>query len=199
MKLDHLEFPDYGWGYMPPQEDVYAPFKFVQERFNPQHVLEIGFHIGHSTTYQLEIYENAKILGISPDKEFGKSRVDAIPTQMRRDAAETLGRVYPGRFTWLPGKTKEEHVQAELHKHFFDFALLDGNHSFNAALLDAQTCENLDIPAMLVDNWDQGEVRRAVRRTRYKFVKDFTYEQTFKGKTSKNKLALVSLDMKHFL
>ena len=194
MKLDHLEFPDIGWGYMPAQEDVYSAFRFVQKRFKPKSVLEIGFHIGHSTTYQLEIYEQAKIVAVSPDNEKIGKTDDQIDPQQRRDVAERIASLYPGRFEWLRGRTKD--VVNDLDSYWFDFALIDGNHSYRHAKYDADVCRDLVIPHALVDNWDQTAVRQAINDSGYKFVKRFFYEQTFKGKTNTNQIALVSLDIR---
>lgn len=194
MNLDHLTFPDIGWGYLPAQEDVWAAFRYAQENYNPKSVLEIGYHIGHSTTYQLEIYENAKIVGISPDNEKTGRKGDRTDPELRQNMERVLREKYFNRFQWIPGRTKD--VRDELEKFFFDFALLDGSHSYEDAHYDAKTCESLEIPNMLVDNWDQPAVRKAVEDTSYFPLKTFEYTQTFKGKTNTNSLALVTLDLR---
>jgi predicted O-methyltransferase YrrM len=101
MNLDHLSFPDLGWGYMPATEEVFEAFRFVQSVYKPKSVLEIGFHIGHSTTYQLEIYSDARIVGVSPDNERIGKPGDIIDPQVRRDMAVTLrGEEYINLIKW---------------------------------------------------------------------------------------------------
>ena len=68
MNIEHLSFPDQGWGYMPATEEMFNVFRSCQERYHPKRVLEIGFHLGHSTTYQLEIYKDAELVSVSPYK-----------------------------------------------------------------------------------------------------------------------------------
>jgi|TARA_R110002153_G_scaffold77490_1_gene198977 predicted O-methyltransferase YrrM len=193
MNLNHLSFPDIGWGYMPPTEQVFAAFKFAQETYNPKSVLEIGFHIGHSTTYQLEIYPDAKIVGVSPDNEVIGKPGDSIDPQVRRDMVNTLNEKYINRFTWVPGRTKD--VKHRLvDEYVFDFALVDGNHAEAAALYDMEVIYELAIPNLLIDNWDQRQVKSAVlKQGKYELVKEFNYDQTFKGKTQTNQMGLLTL------
>lgn len=190
MKLDHLSFPDIGWGYLPPTQEVFAAFEFCQTSYRPKSVLEIGFHIGHSTTYQLEIYTEAKILGVSPDNERIGKEGDRIEPELRRNMAETLAALYPNRFSWLKGRTVD--VRSKLQEYVFDFALVDGNHNSLAVILDLTVCHELNIDAMLMDNWDQDQVKEAMHsHGKYELVKVFPYSQTFKGKTKLNEIALV--------
>lgn len=192
MKLDHLSFPDIGWGYLPPTEEVFDAFRFCQDLYKPKSVLEIGFHIGHSTSYQLEIYTDAKIVGVSPDNERIGKAGDQIDPDLRRNMAETLAKLYPTRFTWIKGRTVD--VREQLQEYVFDFALVDGNHNSLAVILDLTVCHELSIEAMLMDNWDQPQVKEAVHtHGKYQFIKVFPYTQTFKGKTKVNEMALVNL------
>jgi len=197
MNLDHLPFPTYGWGYMPPQEDIYDIFRTCQELHQPKHVLEIGFHLGHSTTYQLECYPDAALVSISPDNEMVKARIpeDVIDPELRRFMARRIAKLYPDRFQWIPGKTYQliERLLAE-YAGKFDFCLLDGNHKEEHALTDFKACFDLGIPNVLVDNFDQEQVLRAFKKSRqYELVQEFDYTQTFKGKTSNNKMGLIRL------
>lgn len=194
MKLDHLQFPDKGWGYLPPTEDVFNVFRHCQYHYSPKSVLEIGFHIGHSTTYILETFTDLKyMISISPDNENIGKGDDRIDPQVRRDMAKFLSEHYRGKFEWIPGTT--EQLFDKLHDYFFDFALVDGNHHEPKAMFDIKTCESLSIPYILIDNWERPDVRKAFEKaeTRYKLEKRFIYNQTFKGKTKDNNMALMHL------
>ena len=193
MNLSHLSFPDKGWGYMPNTQQVFDAFEFVQEHYKPKSVLEIGFHIGHSTTYQLDIYKDARIVGVSPDNEVIGKPGDRIDPQIRRDMAVTLRDKYINRFTWVPGRTKDV-KEILINSYVFDFALVDGNHAEAAALYDMEVIYELAIPNLLIDNWDQAPVKSAVlKQGKYELVKEFDYDQTFKGKTQTNQMGLLSL------
>lgn len=190
LNLSHLQYPDKGWGYLPSTQEVFEAFRFCQRTFKPKSVLEIGFHIGHSTTYILEFFVDIKtLISISPDNEIIGKGEDRIDPQIRRDMAKYLSEYYKGKFEWLPGTTQELHEK--LHDYFFDFALVDGNHHEDKAAYDFETCAALAIPHILVDNWDQGGVKRGLEKSgaKYKLMKNFDYTQTFKGKTKTNRLA----------
>lgn len=193
MNISHLPFPDHGWGYMPPTEEVFSAFRFCQQKFRPRRVLEIGFHMGHSTTYQLEIYKNAKLVSISPYHDTTGKVEDRVSQFDRHEIALDLEQLYPNRWTWIPGKT--EYLADELKRYKFDFALVDGLHSYEHAYFDINTCIDLGIKNMLLDNFETGGVRKAFKHTLdLKLQKVFNYNQTFKGKTKTNQIALVKLD-----
>ena len=194
MKLDHLQFPDYAWGYMPATEEVFSMFNWCEKNYSPKSVLEIGFHIGHSTTYMLETFQSMRnLISISPLIELKGKPNDRIDPKLRSDTAKHMMDYYKGKFEWLEGTT--EKLYDKLHDYFFDFALVDGDHSEVKAMFDIKTCESLSIPYILIDNWERSDVRSAFEKSnaRYKFVKRFFYMQTFKGKTAKNETALMHL------
>lgn len=193
MRLDHLSFPEIGWGYMPPTEEIYRAFSFCQNLYNPKSVLEIGFHLGHSTTYQLEIFKNAKVTSVSPYVDRtgrGRDRID--PTE-RWKMALKLHEIYGDRWMWIPGKTHM--IEEEISIYKYDFALVDGGHSYPPAFFDMNLCVKLGIKRFLIDNFELVPVRDAFHDTKeLKLVKVFYYNQTFKGKTKKNQIALVEVD-----
>ena len=193
MNLDHLSFPDIGWGYMPPTDEVFAAFEFCEKKFRPRSVLEIGYHLGHSTTYQLEIYKRAKVVSVSPYYDNTGSVEDRVDQLERHEMAIRLENLYRNRWTWIPGKTYQ--IEDELKKKRFDFGLVDGLHSYDACSLDLQLFVDLNIRYFLVDNFEQGTVRKAVKDNKdLRLKKVFNYSQTFKNKVKVNKMALLKLD-----
>ena len=199
MNLDHLVWPTDGWGYMPPQDDVYAAFRYVQEHYKPKSIFEIGFHMGHSTTYQLEIMPQAKMTTMGPISEPNLPREKPDP-KMRLGQIEKMYEVYGdfhegGRFQHLQGKTQYiQNAILEEYNRRFDYALIDGYHKKWAVEMDSTMCEDLGIPVVLIDNWDQSEVRDTVlKHTDYKEVKVFNYEQTWKGIDYVNQIGLCTL------
>ena len=199
MRLDHLIWPKNGWGYMPAQEDVFAPFRYVQEHYKPKSIFEIGFCWGHSTTYQLEIMPQAKMVTLGPISEpnMRKERPDpALRLEQIKKMYEIYGdREKGGRFQHLQGKT--HYLQNQILQEFtgrFDFALIDGYHYELQVETDVCLCEDLRIRTVLVDNWTSRQVGNTVlKRSDYKLVKEFPYTQVWKGKTEHNVLALCTL------
>jgi len=192
MNIEHLSFPDQGWGYMPATEEMFNVFRSCQERYHPKRVLEIGFHLGHSTTYQLEIYNDAELVSVSPynDDILSSDKID--PADRHRMAIK-LAELYPTRWRWIPGKSHI--VKDELKPFKFDFALVDGSHKYDPALCDMNICLDLGIKRFLIDNFDHPAVRRATKDTgKLSTVEIFNYDHTFKGKTKTNQIALVEVD-----
>lgn len=195
MKLDHLKFPDIGWGYMPATDEVYRAFQYSQKRYRPKRVLEIGFHLGHSTTYQLEIYKDLeRMISVSPYEDRNGRGDDRISPSWRWTAAIQMAKMYREKWRWIPGKAHqmEEEIRGVGN---FDFALVDGGHSFEPAYFDMSLCIELGCRAFLIDNFELVPVRKAFDEHHdLKLIKKFYYDQTFKGKTKTNQLALVEVD-----
>jgi len=194
MNLDHLSFPDIGWGYMPPTDDVFRAFEWAQKLFKPKRVLEIGFHLGHSTTYQLEIYKDLeRLISVSPYEDRNGKPSDRINPAARWTVAMKLAKMYRGKWRWIPGKAHQ--MIDEISIYDYDFALIDGGHTYPAASHDMTMCIDLGIKAMLIDNFELVPVRDAFAdHHELKLIKKFYYEQTFKGRRKMNQLALVKVD-----
>lgn len=198
MNTDHLPFPDEGWGYLPPTDEVFRAFQFARQLYKPKHVLEIGFHLGHSTTYQLEIFKNSTLVSVSPfiDRT-GVHRGDFVDPTLRWKMAIVMYKKYKGRWVWIPGKSHIVRQEIDSYhdgKQPFDFALVDGGHTYEPASYDMQMCVDFGLKAFLLDNFELKPVRNAFNdNPRLKLRKRFFYEQTFKGKTRKNQLALIEI------
>ena len=193
MNTKHLHHPNIGWGYMPATDEVLAAFHYAQEHYKPKHLLEIGFHLGHSTTYQLEIYKDLEdMVSVSPYMDRNGKPHDRIPPEWRWQTAIDLHKRYKGKWRWIPGKAHM--VEEEIRINKFDFALIDGGHSYEPAKFDMDLCISMGIKAFLIDNFELKPVRDAFTDTpQLREVKRFKYEQTFKGKTKVNQLTLVEV------
>ena len=193
MNLDHLTWPTEGWGYMPPQDDVYAAFRYVQEHYTPKSIFEIGFCWGHSTTYQLEIMPQAKMTTCGPIEE--RMNKEAPDPKERLAAIEKMKEVYGDRFQHLQGRTYIlQHTLIDTMHRRFDYGLIDGAHDKTSVEIDATLCQDMGIPIVLVDNWDQRQVRETVLKySDYEELKVFDYEQTWKGKYRVNQIGLCTL------
>lgn len=128
------------WGHLPPTEVIKIFFEVVNNICAPKKILEIGTCLGYSSTYMLQT--------------FPESIVDSI--DIRRQTChgiEGIGYVekrYPDRFRFTQGDSKE------LDKYYkpdvFDFAFIDGDHSYSMAVNDIRKCKSLNIPIIALDN-----------------------------------------------
>ena len=199
MNLDHLKYPKLGWGYMHPLESIFDAFRYCYENYNPTQVLEIGFHMGHSTTYQLEIYKNAKIKSISPHPEQYRPKTllegNYVPPSDRQQMIETMKEIYGNRFGFISGKTQEvANAIVEWNDQIsikFDFALVDGSHFYPYVVQDVQLCLRLGIHCLLADNYNNPEVTQAFEEAGYRKVKEWIYTDNFKNCPEKTSIALV--------
>lgn len=172
MNLDHLTWPTEGWGYMPCQEDSLAGFRYVQDNIRPNRVLEIGFHVGHSTTYMLEIMPQAKVDSIG---------VAEALFDIKRIARKRISDVYGDRVK--VEIRNSDHVKT-LFPNQYDFAFVDGGHSERRATLDIRNCIKMGIPYLLVDNCERADVCRACDKFDLDLKQFFLYTSEWKGKTS---------------
>ena len=148
LSLDHLVDTLGTWGHLPATEEVFDIFQNIQLSLEPKNVLEIGFHLGHSTTYQLELFKNAKITSISPK--------------------------YGDRFNWIPKKTRDA-LEESRNCGPFDFAFIDGCHSFENTKIDLALCETLNIKNVVIDNLEKQDVYLAVKRSEWKIHRMVAY------------------------
>jgi hypothetical protein len=194
MNLDHLIWPTEGWGWMPPQDDVFAAFRHVKEHYDPKSIFEIGFCWGHSTTYQLEIMTDASIVTTGPiaENNMGKEKPDP---DMRKKQIRKMHKVYGDRFKHVAGKNWETlYYFLDNYVNKFDYALIDGYHKEWAVEMDGTLCQDLNIPVVLVDNWDQSNVSQTIMKyTDYKPVHVFYYDQEWKGTNYHNSMGLCTL------
>ena len=198
MKLDHLQWPQKGWGYLPATQEIFDALNEVKVEYNPSFILEIGYLMGHSTTYMLETFD-ADIISISPEVDVGPAAIKAgdwISTEERISMYVKMKEIYGERWEWIRGRTQD--LRTKLLHHYkdqFDMCFVDGNHSYTNAYYDVETCSMLEIPVILVDNMNTPDVRLACEKQGdYRLEKTFKYESTFKGKTTVIDLCVFELD-----
>lgn len=182
MNLDHLIWAEDGWGYLQPSEQVFSNLSKAIEVSNAKSILEIGFYVGHSTTYLANLAPDAEIFSCCPDhprgRKYGTIISDLFPNV-------TVNRV-PSPDVFLLTMTKQ-----------FDLCFLDGNHTYAAALTDFMLCRELRIPYVLFDNTELTSVRTLIQHLRatdrLEIVDEFTYPADFKGKKATNQMTLVKI------
>lgn len=195
INTEHLKWPTKGWGYLPLTNDVLGMLADIQQVYRPTNVLEIGYHMGHSTTYMLEMFPQANVISIAPEVDAYAPDDDWISTEERIDMSYTMIDVYPNRWMWLRGRTGElEGYMKELYTNAFDFALVDGQHQYRFAKKDINLCKQLDIPLILVDNVDRKDVAKAVKDAGgYAHIRTYSYVDNWKGKSQPTQIGLYQL------
>lgn len=190
MNLDHLVELEYGWGHLPPTDIIFNAFDKCNNDWRPTNILEIGFHLGHSTTYLLEIFEQAKVTTVSPAYEFHQNHVlerqrakikgeipedlDKHTAETRREMALVMKEKYGDRFNWIPTQTSDAFDALEKYGPF-DFALIDGQHSYENTTVDLNCCALFGIKHLLIDNIDQHPVLSAVNHSQWNMINMFPY------------------------
>jgi protein-L-isoaspartate O-methyltransferase len=186
MNLNHLHWPTDGWGYMLPNKDALAAFQYVKENIAPKKILEIGFHAGHSTTYMLEMMNQATVhtIGLGGDLY-----------SMKHLARHQMQKVYQDRFKCEIRSS--DHVKELFAADQYDFAFIDGNHSEVAATRDIGNCIKMKIPYLLIDNCEQHQVLTSINKyLQLDFVEGFLYNSIWKkvSKTLEMRLYHVRFD-----
>ena len=181
-KFPHLKFDtDTGWGWLPPNDQVFNAFEYVKNFIEPKNILEIGYYRGHSTSYLAHVFQKARIISCCPDHPkyrdshvrkivYGNGRIEVLPIKS------------PGVISHLP-----ENVD-------FDFAFIDGNHALYDVYSDIHVALRLETPYIMFDNAEQEEVKLAIQwyinHGCLEKIKSFTYTGLSKGKYKNNDLTL---------
>ena len=152
MNLEHLNWPWTGWGYMGAHESVFDIFRHIKNTVDPKTWLEIGFHLGHSTTYTLELTD-AKVTALGMEK---------CRNGDRYEIGDRMVSIYGDRFEYFLGKDPLPPNPRELLKgRTFDVAFVDGDHKYESACNDIDVCMEMKIPYILIDNCELSQVAYA--------------------------------------
>lgn len=172
MNLEHLTWPTEGWGYMPNTAEAIASFEYIRDHFKPDRILEIGFHVGHSTSYMLELMPEVKVdtIGLSGDDEL---------FAMKKKARHAMIRKYGDRFQC---KIRNSSWVRQLFKEEYDVAFIDGNHSKPGAMLDIHNCIKMNIPILLIDNCEKINIQQAIDEFDLDLIDTFVYTCQWNGR-----------------
>ena len=139
--LKDFDTPEGHWldrnDFRPLIQDIYAKHKV-------QNILEIGFNIGYSASMWLEF---------DPDK---KSHITSVDIGIHKDsvkASEAVKALHGDRFEFILCDSKK--VSNQLKGQLFDMIFIDGDHSGPGIYNDIQLAIRLQVPLILVDDWDE--------------------------------------------
>lgn len=120
-------------------------------------ILEIGTHIGSSAAIMLS-RSNAKVLSVDCGDNY-------LSRQSLNETESILINEFPGRFKGIIDSSHSESFYELIKDELFDFAFVDGDHSYEGCLADLQLCAKLNIPFILVDDYTSSlDVYNAVKQ-----------------------------------
>ncbi len=164
---------------------AYAAFDECYSLVRPKHILEIGTHAGGSALMALA-FTDAKVFSvdigvnwITPDYSF--STWDRPSTEGGlKQVAYVLTTHFPGRFSLLVGDSTALGTRQIIKQRHaidpFDFAFIDGDHSYDFVKSDIEFALSLGITNMILDDLntiDGGEVAKAARELGLTVVKEW--------------------------
>ena len=191
----HLSFnTDFGWGWLPPSDEVFDAFRYVANEIRPNKMLEIGYYAGHSTSYWAELMPWCDITSCCPD------HLRWLETH------KSVHRAYGGRVEVMGVKSPEiiTHLSSgHYDREEFPFVFIDGSHIAQDVFTDIHVALRLEAEWMLFDNATTRGVQMAIDWYKHhgviEEVKRWHYTGLCKGKTAMNDLTLCKVIHKRLL
>jgi len=178
------------WGWIPPTQEVYDAFHYVKDVVNPMTMLEIGFYKGHSTSYWAQTLPNCSIVSCAPPHnnfiKYGAIVKDKYPNIV--DMFPYKSPQIWDEFHIRNGSQRRKQGHKKRYTQF-DFVFIDGDHSFQSALLDTvMAVDILHAKWVMFDNHDQETVREAIEcYGKLKLEKVFPYTCDMYERGTENK------------
>ena len=161
-------------GSLPRSQEIADMFTYLQENYHFKNILEFGFNLGHSSTWFLYAFPNAKVVSFDPkERTISKVRI----WQMQESK-------FGNRFRFWPSFSTEAIQKYQHQEEPFDIVFVDAGHTFGAVYDDIETALHLKIPLILIDNMELEPQKRAVAawKENLQFTKQFKYYTINKDK-----------------
>ena len=154
-------------GSLPRSQEIADMFTYLQENYHFKNILEFGFNVGHSSTWFLYAFPNAKVVSFDP-KERTISNVKIWQMQESK---------FGHRFRFWPNFSTEAIQKYQHQEEPFDIVFVDAGHTFGAVYDDIETALHLKIPLILIDNMELEPQKRAVAawKENLQLTKQFKY------------------------
>jgi predicted O-methyltransferase YrrM len=152
-------------GCLPCSEEIADMFTYLQENYEPKHILEFGFRSGHSATWFLRAFSDVIFKSYDPKElTLGDQKIHKLFYQ----------HYYP-RFDFRPLFSAE--ARRRETPGIYDMIFIDGGHTFGAVYDDIETALLLKIPVILIDNMELEAQQKAVSKfeSNLELIKTFTY------------------------
>lgn len=144
------------WGHLPMTDEILNFFEKVTQYTKVDHILETGFNFGFSCASQLTVHQNATLhsYDISDWNATGSAIYDKTYDRLNTVRSSALAKlVWDERFVFH--KKSSGSVLKDYEFGFFDYALLDGDHSYRGLYKDISNCKALGIKYLYIDNLEQ--------------------------------------------
>ena len=151
------------WGHLPPNSYIKSFLGSVEELIYPENVLEIGTCLAYSSSYILQSFFGCRLTSVDIRKQ-SISGIIGIDLVLNK---------YPDRFTFVENDSKN--LLSLFQENTFDVCLIDGDHSYDMAMLDIENCKKLKIPHLIVDNLSHPDVAKAVKDSNLELILEGPY------------------------
>lgn len=148
------------WGFVPPNDVVFDFFESISEYTSVNRILEFGYCLGYSASYQLTVHPNASLDTYDVRNRRGSTNIyDPNDTFDVESLAYEGNHFDLGLLVW--GKRLTIHHEKSFRSHLnhspgeFDYVFIDGDHTEQGLRLDIEQAKLLKIPFVVIDNLDQ--------------------------------------------
>tara|TARA_R110000796_G_scaffold69944_6_gene159179 strand:+ start:3173 stop:3766 length:594 start_codon:yes stop_codon:yes gene_type:complete len=152
-------------GSLPRSKKIADMFTYLQENYDFKNILEFGFCFGHSSTWFLYAFPNAKVVSYDPQQI--SSDGDRL---WRLQKAK-----FKNRFNFYSAFS--DHARYTENVAHYDIVFVDAGHTYGAVYDDIETALRLKIPLILIDNMELEPQQKAVEhwKDNLQFTKQFKY------------------------
>ena len=174
-------------GGVSPTDAMFDFFESVSRYTDVSEILEFGFLYGMSAAIQLTVHPDASLTAY--DIEKWDLDVGHTTFSSSLNAPELARLVWDDRFTF---EHKSSTHAIEQPKDKFDYAFVDGLHTFEGCYSDLNTVSSLNIPYVFVDNVLRPLVQEAINESDLLFIDELYYPQIhpFTNETHIDKICL---------
>ena len=164
-------------GHMLPSDDVLTLWQDIKHKTNFNHLFEIGFNAGHSTSIILELFPNVSVTSL-----------DICKHDYTLPAVEIVKEKYKERFNFIESCSKKYLDDIKKNLNIFpknvDIFHIDGHHFYDNAISDINLCLHTNTKYALIDDTDLFQVKRSLSHFLKKGDLELLNEYTYKTRQS---------------
>jgi hypothetical protein len=150
IQFDHHEGCSFGWKTVDSLLEQITFHEKVINEIKPKVVLEVGTYKSMYPYFLKKNLPKVKVHTFGINEE-SKKCVDLVNQYFKKKFV-----------TFYVGDSTQTLTEFDPDDIFFDMAWVDGGHTYDVAYSDLINCARLEIPEILIDDVDMGEVRRAL-------------------------------------
>ena len=140
------------WGHLPENELVFDFFEDIKNYIDVKNILEFGYNLGFSSSYQLVVHPEANLVSYDPFIwHTNQSIYNPANHSNIQIPSWKLGKLAFGDRLKIHKKSSIDATK-DYKPGFFDYCFIDGDHSYQGVIADIQSAIDLDIPYIVIDN-----------------------------------------------